>query len=155
MVLQAGCYHQKNYGTESLDYQAEGGYYIHEPFCQCVHTNLVTDSLYYYNEPGWCFDLHATLYITSEANKERLQLPTERKEKINMFKNIGSNKKLYRSVMWEGWSTDPLMCKPINKHTCESSQTYLHLHGLELSDPASSNETPQADMLVSSNHCNW
>ena len=51
MVLQAGCYHQKNYGTESLDYQAEGGYYIHEPFCQCVHTNLVTDSLYYYNEP--------------------------------------------------------------------------------------------------------
>ena len=24
MVLRAGCYHQKNYGTESLDYQAEG-----------------------------------------------------------------------------------------------------------------------------------
>ena len=103
-------------------------------------------------------------YITLEA-KERLQLPTERKEII--IKTFGSNEKSLRDcdvvkvdlqtkkdgvlrldALVVPFICDPLMCQP----TSETSETYLHLDGLELADPISSDETLQADMLVGSDH---
>ena len=108
-------------------------------------------------------------YITSEA-KERLQLPAERKEKI-MIKTFGSNERSLRDcdvvnvdlqtkrdgvlrldALVVPFICDPLMCQP----TSETSEMYLHLDGLELADPVSSDETLQADMLVGSEaYRNW
>ena len=104
-------------------------------------------------------------YITSEA-KEKLCLPTEWREKI-VIKTFGSNEKSVKEceVVKVGLETKgegtlqlnalvvPFICDSLTSQpTCESSETYRHLDGLELADPVPTGVTLQVDMLVGSDH---